>query len=51
MNHMQSTMCGGSYWEMPVMWFVMSMAHFGSWLMWYQQKQYQKIKVFPDKQQ
>jgi hypothetical protein len=50
-NQMQSAMCGGSHWEMPVMWFVMSMAHLSAWLMWYQQKRYQKIKVFPEKQQ
>jgi hypothetical protein len=51
MNHMQSTMCGGSHWEMPVMWLVMSVAHISTWLMWYQQRRYQKINVFPDKQQ
>jgi len=51
MNHMQATMCGGSHWEMPVMWLVMCIAHLSAWLMWYQQKRYQKINVFPDKQQ
>jgi hypothetical protein len=38
-------------WEMPAMWLIMCFAHLSPWLMWYQQKKYQKVKVFPDKQQ
>lgn len=38
-------------WEMPLMWFVMAFAHTAPWVMWYQQRQYQKVKVFPEKQQ
>jgi hypothetical protein len=43
MNHFE--------WEMPAMWLIMAAAHVTPWLMWYQQKQYQKIKVLPEKQQ
>ena len=38
-------------WEMPLMWIIMAFAHVSPWLMWYQQKKYQKVKVFPEKQQ
>jgi len=40
-----------SSWEMSAMWLIMAAAHVTPWLMWYQQKQYQKIKVLPEKQQ
>jgi len=38
-------------WEMPLMWIIMAFAHVSPWLMWYQQRKYQKVKVLPEKQQ
>ncbi len=50
-NNPSTDICGSMPWEMPVMWIVMSLAHVSPWLMWYQQRRYQKVKVFPEKQQ
>jgi hypothetical protein len=43
--------CGGLTWEMPVMWLVMALAHVSPWLMWWQQRKFQKFQTLPDKQQ
>lgn len=37
--------------EMLVMWLVMCMAHISPWLMWWQQRAFQKFQTLPDKQQ
>jgi len=37
--------------EMPVMWLVMCLAHISPWLMWWQQRSFQKFQTLPDKQQ
>lgn len=50
-NNPMTDICGAMSWEMPLMWILMSAAHASPWLMWYQQKKYQKVKVFPEKQQ
>ena len=50
-NNPSAEICGSMSWEMPVMWILMSIAHVPPWIMWYQQRQYQKVKVFPEKQQ
>jgi len=50
-NNPITVICGSMPWEMPVMWILMCAAHIPSWLMWYQQRKYQKVKVFPEKQQ
>jgi len=37
--------------EMPVMWLTMCLAHISPWLMWWQQRYFQKFQTLPDKQQ
>ncbi len=37
--------------EMPLMWLIMSIAHISPWLMWWQQRKFQKFQTRPDKQQ
>jgi hypothetical protein len=37
MHGLQAAMCGGSHWEMPVMWLIMSLAHSLPWLLRWQQ--------------
>jgi hypothetical protein len=43
--------CGGSSWEMPVMWLIMAIAHTSPWLVWGQQRKLQRFQTLPDKQQ
>jgi hypothetical protein len=33
-NHM----CGGSQWEMPLMWFLMSVSHLYPWIVYFEQQ-------------
>lgn len=35
---MQASMCGGSFWEMPAMWFIMFLAHLTPWFLWWQKR-------------
>ena len=44
-------MCGGFVLEMPTMWFVMSLAHVGNWIVFLQRRRYIKLQQLPDKQQ
>jgi hypothetical protein len=37
--------------EMTAMWFVMSLAHVGSWLIFLERRRYVKFQQLPDKQQ
>jgi hypothetical protein len=37
--------------EMTVMWFVMSLAHVGNWLVYFQRRRYIKLQQLPVKQQ
>jgi hypothetical protein len=46
-----NNICGGFFLEMPIMWLVMSLAHISPWLMWWQQRKFQKFQTLPDKQQ
>ena len=48
--HMSHT-CGGFAWEMPIMWFVMSLAHVGNWIVFFERRRYVKLQQLPDKQQ
>ena len=43
--------CNGMSLEMPIMWLVMSVAHISPWLMWWQQRKFQRFQTLPDKQQ
>jgi uncharacterized membrane protein YesL len=45
------SMCGGFTLEMPTMWLVMAIAHVSPWLMWWQQRRFQRFQTRPDKQQ
>jgi len=45
------SLCGGSVYEMTVMWLVMAFAHTTPWLAWWQQRDLQKFQTLPDKQQ
>jgi len=45
------SLCGSFVWEMPVMWFIMCIAHVSPWLIYWQQRKFQKFQTFPDKQQ
>lgn len=44
------SMCGGFMYEMPLMWFVMCMAHILPWWQYLEQRRYRKITL-PVKQQ
>ena len=48
--HMSHT-CGGLAWEMPTMWFVMSLAHVGNWIVFLERRRYVKLQQLPVKQQ
>ena len=37
--------------EMPIMWFIMFLAHLSPWLIWYQQRSYRLAQTLPVKQQ
>ena len=39
-NITHTATCGSHSWEMPVMWFVMFLAHSVSWVMWLQQRNF-----------
>jgi hypothetical protein len=43
--------CGGLSWEMPIMWFVMSLAHVGNWIVFLERRRYVKLQQLPVKQQ
>jgi uncharacterized membrane protein YesL len=43
--------CGTFTLEMPIMWLIMAAAHISPWLMWWQQRKFQKFQTRPDKQQ
>lgn len=45
-----NSMCGGFMYEMPLMWFVMCMAHILPWWQYLEQRRYRKITL-PVKQQ
>lgn len=45
------SICGSFIYEMPAMWLVMFLAHISPWLIWWQQRQFQKFQTLPDKQQ
>ena len=45
------SVCGGFTLEMPIMWLVMAAAHISPWLMWWQQRKFQRFQTRPDKQQ
>jgi hypothetical protein len=36
---------------MPAMWFVMSAAHVGNWIVFLERRRYVKLQQLPDKQQ
>jgi len=44
-------LCGAFTLEMPIMWLIMAAAHVSPWLMWWQQRKFQKFQTLPDKQQ
>jgi len=44
-------LCGAFTLEMPIMWLIMAAAHVTPWLMWWQQRKFQKFQTLPDKQQ
>jgi len=35
-----SSICGMWHWEMPIMWFIMFLAHLTPWLLWWQQRNF-----------
>ncbi len=43
--------CGAFTLEMPIMWLIMAAAHVSPWLMWWQQRKFQRFQTRPDKQQ
>jgi hypothetical protein len=40
LNITHTPVCGSHSWEMPIMWFVMALAHLTPWLMWRQQRNF-----------
>jgi hypothetical protein len=43
--------CSAFTLEMPIMWLIMAAAHISPWLMWWQQRKFQRFQTRPDKQQ
>ena len=43
--------CGSTPWEMPLMWFTMSLAHSTSWFLWYSQRKLRQLQTLAVKQQ